>query len=201
MMQVKDHDVSAFERLLDRYERRVFGFFWRLGSNTEEARDYTQETFLRLWKGRGRYSPKGKFSTYLFQIAKNYLLNERQKQRSRANTERGYADLQKLSTSRCASDEILTEELERAVGEAVSRLPQGHRLVWVLSEHQGMSYKEIGQVLDCSPATVCTRKAQAVEKLQAILAPLGDESDSTYSNKVGKVPMIDTNRRHVDDTV
>ena len=178
MMLVKSQDMPAYERLIDRYEQRIFGFFWRLVADAEEARDCTQETFLRLWKGRRRYSPSGKFSSYLFQIAKNHLLNERHKQQSRVKVEGCYADSQESSVSRHApdaSDELLANELRTAVCEAISRLPKEHRLVWVLSEHQGMSYKEIGQILNCSPATVCSRKAEAVEQLQVILAPLDEE--------------------------
>jgi RNA polymerase sigma-70 factor (ECF subfamily) len=177
MMLVKSQDISAYERLIDRYEQRVFGFFWQLVADAEEARDCTQETFLRLWKGRRRYSPSGKFSSYLFQIAKNHLLNERHKRQSRLKVEGCYADSQGSSASRRApdaSDELLADELRTTVCEAICRLPKEHRLVWVLSEHQGMSYKEIGQILNCSPATVCSRKAEAVEELQVILAPLGE---------------------------
>lgn len=178
MMRVKGQDMSAYERLVDKYEQRIFGFFWRLVADAEQARDCTQETFLRLWKGRRRYRPKGKFSTYLFQIAKNHLLNERQKQQSRVKVEGSYADLKESSVSRHepdALDELLADERRIAVCEAISRLPKEYRLVWVLSEHQGLSYKEIGQILNCSPATVCSRKSEAVEQLQVILAPLGEE--------------------------
>ena len=69
----------------------------------------------------------------------------------------------------------MISELRKAVSEAITRLPNEHRLVWVLSEHQGISYKGIGQILGCSSATVCSRKAEAVEKLQTILEPLGEE--------------------------
>jgi RNA polymerase sigma-70 factor (ECF subfamily) len=178
MMRVKSQDMSAYERLVEKYEQRVFGFFWRLVADAEQARDCTQETFLRLWKGRRRYCPKGKFSTYLFQIAKNHLLNERQKQQSRVKVEGGYADSLESSASRHepdALDELLADELRTAVCEAISRLPKEYRLVWVLSEHQGLSYKEIGRIMNCSPATVCSRKSEAVEQLQVILAPLGEE--------------------------
>ena len=51
MMLVKSQDMSAYEKLVDKYEQRVFGFFWRLVADAEQARDCTQETFLRLWKG------------------------------------------------------------------------------------------------------------------------------------------------------
>lgn len=178
MMLVKSQDMSAYERLVDKYEQCLFGFFWRLVADAEQARDCTQETFLRLWKGRRRYHPKGKFSTYLFQIAKNYLLNERHKQKSRAKVEGCYADSREFSASRHAPealDELLADELRTAVCEAIRCLPKEHRLVWVLSEHQGLSYKEIGQIMNCSPATVCSRKSKAVEELQVILAPLSEE--------------------------
>jgi len=189
MMLVKSQDMSAYERLVDKYERRVFGFFWRLVADAEEARDCTQETFLRLWKGRLRYSPKGKFSTYLFQIAKNHLLNERHKQQSRVKVEGCYACSQDSSASRHepnALDELLADELRATVCEAISRLPKEYRLVWVLSEHQGMSYKEIGQIMNCSAATVCSRKAKAVEGLQEILGPLGEELCGDTSQADGK---------------
>jgi len=178
MMLVKNQNISAYERLVNKYEQRVFGFFWRLVADAEEARDCTQETFLRLWKGRCRYSPRGKFSTYLFQIAKNHLLNERHKQQSRVKVESRYACSHESSVSRHepnALDELLADELRATVCEAISRLPKEYRLVWVLSEHQGMPYKEIGRILNCSIATVCSRKARAVEELQVILEPLGEE--------------------------
>jgi len=77
MSLVANQDASAFEELFHRYRRRLFAFFYRLAWNAEEARDCNQETFLRLWRGRARYAPKGRFSTYLFQIAKNHFLHER----------------------------------------------------------------------------------------------------------------------------
>jgi len=179
MMLVKGHDISAFERLFDRYEQRIFGFFWRLGRDTEQAKDCTQETFLRLWKARRRYRPKGKFSSYLFRIAKNHLLNERKKQKFQNRIEQQYAESQGFSVqqqcSTDASSEMVAEELQTAVHQTVNRLPNVQKLVWVLSESQRMSYKEIGQILGCSAATVCSRKAEAVEQLQVMLEPLGEE--------------------------
>ena len=84
---VQGQDISAFEELFRRYEQRVFAFFWRLSANRQEAEDGTQETFLRLWKTRVRYEPVGRFSTYLFQIAKNHFLHERQKRHRRGNSQ------------------------------------------------------------------------------------------------------------------
>ena len=180
MSFVKDQDVSAFEELFGRYERRVFAFFYRLIWNAEEARDCTQETFLRLWRGRAGYAPKGRFSTYIFQIAKNHFLHERQKDKSRANLKQTAAnDLQRPREDEALPDgtfsQAMAHEIGTAISKAVSSLPEAHRLVYVLSEEQRLSYKEIADILDCPVGTVSSRKVEAVRKLRRLLEPLRDE--------------------------
>lgn len=175
MVSVKDHDISAYEMLVERYEQPLFGFFWRLGVDKETARDFVQETFLRLWRARDRYAPKGQFSGYLFRIAKNYYLNERSKEQFRTQIEKEYIDFRQRSAKQRSQDAFhsaVNEELHETFRLAVSRLPDELRLVWVLSEYRQMSYQEIGHVLDCSAATVCSRKAEAVEQLQRMLVSL-----------------------------
>ena len=190
MSFVKNQDVSAFEELFGRYERRVFAFFCRLVWNAEEARDYTQETFLRLWKGRARYTPKGRFSTYLFQIAKNHFLHEYQKRKCRIAFEHVSADnpqgpLEKANSPDSAYSQAVANEMRSAISKAVTGLPEIHRLVYVLSEEQRLSYKEIAEVLGCPVGTVSSRKVEAVRKLRNMLGPLRDElfDKSSQANK------------------
>lgn len=180
MALVQRQDISAFEELFRRYEQRIFAFFWRLSANRQEAEDGTQETFLRLWKARVRYEPAGKFSTYLFQIAKNHFLHERQKQVRRVNSQgqsaRDPAWVPSESASGSgASGRVLAGELQAAVNGAVARLPEAQRLVYVLTEQQEMSYKQVAEVLDCPVGTVSSRKVQAVRRLRELLQPLRDE--------------------------
>ena len=180
MSFVKNQNISAFEELFGRYERRVFAFFYRLIWNAEEARDCTQETFLRLWRGRAGYAPKGRFSTYIFQIAKNHFLHEHQKHKSRINLKQTSAnDAQKPLENEALPDstfsQALAHEIESAINKAVCSLPEAHRLVYVLSEEQRLSYKEIAEILDCPVGTVSSRKVEAVRKLRRLLEPLRDE--------------------------
>jgi len=79
MNLVQKQDIAALEELYRRYEGRIFVFFWRLGADRKGAEDGIQETFLRHWRARTRYEPGGRFSTYLFQIAKNHFLRDRDK--------------------------------------------------------------------------------------------------------------------------
>lgn len=180
MGRVQKQDISAFEELFQRYEQRVLAFFWRLSANRQEAEDGTQETFLRLWKARVRYEPTGRFSTYLFQIAKNHFLHERQKRDRRTNSRQpsaknpaGAAD--EPVSSDGAEGPVLAGELRAAVHQAITRLPETLRLVYVLTEEQGMSYKQAAEVLDCPVGTVSSRKVEAVRRLRELLQPLRDE--------------------------
>jgi len=180
MSLVQRRDISAFEELFRRYEQRVFAFLWRLCANRQEAEDGTQETFLRLWKARVRYEPTGKFSTYLFQIAKNHFLHERQRQHRRIDSQQPSAENPAGAADEPASPDVthspmLAGELQAAVAEAVARLPETQRLVYVLTEHEGMSYKQAAEVLNCPVGTVSSRKVEAVRRLRELLQPLRDE--------------------------
>jgi RNA polymerase sigma-70 factor (ECF subfamily) len=180
MSFVKKQDISAFEELFGRYERRVFSFFCRLIWNAEEAKDCTQETFLRLWKGRIRYAPNGRFSTYLFQIAKNHFLHEHKKQKRRFSMHNFSSDnsrrtLETTNSPDSTYNEVVANETQSKISRAVTSLPEIHRLVYVLSEEQRLSYKEIAEVLECPVGTVSSRKVEAVKKLRKLLEPLRDE--------------------------
>ena len=180
MNLVQQQDISAFEELFQRYQQRVFAFFWRLSANRQEAEDGTQETFLRLWKARLRYEPIGKFSTYLFQIARNHFLHEcRKRGRRTSSRQPSLENLGGVSREPASCDGadgcLLAGELQAAVNNAVARLPETQRLVYVLTEQEGMAYKQVAEVLDCPVGTVGSRKVQAVRRLRELLRPLRDE--------------------------
>lgn len=180
MNSVGNQDVSAFEELFGRYERRVFTFFYRLVANSEQARDCTQETFLRLWRGRAGYTPSGKFSTYIFQIAKNHFLHEHQKRKARIALRHFDGDntpgcLQEQAASDNSYQRAVAHEIGSAIGKAVTSLPEIHRMVYILSEEQKFSYKQIAKILGCPVGTVSSRKVEAIRKLRKRLEPLRDE--------------------------
>jgi len=173
-------DTRAFEELFRRYKRRLLGFFYGLVLNSEEARDCVQETFLRLWQKRHQFAHKGRFSAYLFQIAKNHFLDKSRSRKSHTDVQRisereSGENLHQMSLSSGGYNEAVVNEIRGAVIEAMEHLPEIHRLVYVLSEEQGMSYKDIADILECPVGTVSSRKVEAVKKLRKLLQPLRDE--------------------------
>ena len=180
MTLAMNDDARAFEELFQRYKRRLFGFFYGLVLNTEEARDCVQDTFLRLWQRRHQFARKGRFSAYVFQIAKNYFLDRGRRQKFGAES-RHVLDgepaehLLGISLSDGGYGAAAAAEIREAVRDAMARLPEIQRVVYALSEEQGMSYEEIADVLECPLGTVSSRKAEAVKKLRVLLRPLKDE--------------------------
>jgi RNA polymerase sigma-70 factor (ECF subfamily) len=173
-------DARAFEELFRRYKRRLLGFFYGLVLNSEEARDCVQETFLRLWQKRTQFAHRGRFSAYLFQIAKNHFLDNSRSRKFHIDVQRicgpePAESLHQVSLSSGGYNEAVVNEIRGAVSEAMARLPEIHRLVYVLSEEQGMSYKDIADILECPVGTVSSRKVEAVRKLRKLLRPLRDE--------------------------
>jgi RNA polymerase sigma-70 factor (ECF subfamily) len=180
MRLAMNDDARAFEELFRRYKRRLFGFFYGLVLNAEQAQDCVQETFLRLWQRRTHFAQKGRFSAYLFQIAKNHFLDNSRRQKSHIDLQRVWNPeqagcLHQASLSTGGYSEAVVNEIRAAVSDAMARLPEIHRLVYVLSEEQQMSYKEIADILECPVGTVSSRKVEAVRKLRNLLEPLRAE--------------------------
>lgn len=174
------NDSLAFEELFRRYKRRLFAFFYRMQPDVEEAKDCSQEVILKLWRERMRYTPKGKFSTYLFRIAKNCFL-DRHRQRNRRvklqpiSLNYPEADSEKTRSLTDPHNAAVAKEMGAVIRFAVARLPEIHRLVYVLSEEQQMSYQEIASILGCPVGTVSSRKVEALKKLRELLKPLRRE--------------------------
>jgi RNA polymerase sigma-70 factor (ECF subfamily) len=174
------NDIRAFEELFRRYNRRLFAFFYRLLPDIEQAKDCSQETFLRLWRDRARYARKGSFSTYLFRIAKNHFVDRYRQKKARINLQPISLDCSQPHSDKADlhNDPFQTtvgNEIESVISNAIARLPEMHRFVYVLSEMQRLSYREIADILDCPVGTVSSRKVEALKKLREFLRPLKNQ--------------------------
>ena len=75
MLRVRDDDSVAFGELVERFQHRLVGVMHHIVGSPDEAEDLAQEVFLRVYRTRKKYTPKAKFSTWLFTIANNLALN------------------------------------------------------------------------------------------------------------------------------
>ena len=179
MSLVQTDNLDAFDQLYARYSRPLMNFFYQMCFDRTASEDYLQETFFRVWRARATYRPIGKVSTWLFQIAKNYWLNEREKLKRRPfNTAiggddhaAGFGDVADARRSAQPTDAARASEFEDAIRRATAELSEKLRIVFVLARHQGLPYAEISRVLDIPVGTVKSRMALAEKNLRRSLSP------------------------------
>jgi RNA polymerase sigma-70 factor (ECF subfamily) len=198
MLQVKDDIPAAFEALVQRYQDRLVGILFHLVGNLEEAEDLTQDAFLRVYRSRKGYRPRAKFSTWLFTIANNLALNYLRKNRRNialrlapeGDPSRAMAPVSQQLPSReaAASSQVRKIELSEIVQDALGFLSEDQRIAVLLSKFEGMSYSEIGEVLNRSPAAVKSLLARARsdlrERLQSYAKPDNEDRGPRHKKHV-----------------
>lgn len=167
-------DEFAFETLYLRYHRRVHHFLFGLSRNPAVAADLAQETFLRIWKFRHRYSNTGSYVSYVFGFARNIWLEHcraRKKQFSLELRESTPRELNRFMG--VASPEPDTAaghaEIHDQIFDALERLPEEQRMVFVLRSIEGLSFDEVASVMQCPVNTVRSRQITALKKLRVAL--------------------------------
>ena len=167
--------LVEFDALYERFRRPVWRLARRLTENDEEALEATQEIFLRVWRGLDGFRGDSKVSTWVFQIAWNYLRAHRRKmgrqlQFISAGSERAQETVEIASDS-AADPERRTAAIESVerLENALHRLPEHHRLVVWLRDGEELSYQEISKVLDVPIGTVRSRLARARNALREMM--------------------------------
>lgn len=178
MQEVKAGDVLAFAQLADRYRGPLRRFFRALLGNDAEADDAAQEILLRLWTLRDRYEPTGRFSAFLFTLARNHYRNLRERKRFRDCHEAPDADADLLPAREPLPEIALLNYWNREQWQtAIDALPLIYRQVFTLSHINSLRYTEIAEQLGIPVGTVKSRMAEAVKRLRQLLANTTSETE------------------------
>jgi RNA polymerase sigma-70 factor (ECF subfamily) len=173
MRRAAGGDAQAFGAIVQAYQSRLVRFAMRLLGDSEAAQDAAQEAFLRLWRLRASYQPCGCLQAYLFRTIRSVCVDYARAARPWDAPAEGRAG----GTAPDPAVLIQAQSLADAVRQAVQSLPETQRVVFVLSQYEGLSYAEIADVLDCPLGTVASRKHQATETLRRKLFTWRDPDD------------------------
>lgn len=176
--RLKRGDAAAFETLVKERSGEIFGLLYRLTENGEEARDLTQETFLRAFQSIIHFRGDSDLRTWIYRIAINQARNRWRWWRRRRrdvtfsiDAADAYGDGPALIASLKAGDsnpetETLAHERERALKQALSSLRRVYREAVILRDIEGFAYEEIATTLDISVGTVKSRLARGRQELR-----------------------------------
>ncbi|MFP6615853.1 MAG: sigma-70 family RNA polymerase sigma factor, partial [Candidatus Hydrogenedentota bacterium] len=175
--------IYAFSLLVERHQKPVLNYIFRMVQNRQVAEEITQEVFLALVKNAHRYQPTAKFTTYLYTIASNMVSKEWLRRKRRpvlssifSNWGRSDSDGSTFHPLDHVADEKADTvskykrvEVSRAVNEALEHLPAHQREAFVLRRFQDLSYKEIAAITNVPVGTAKSRVVRAERGLRPYL--------------------------------
>ncbi|OUN25352.1 sigma-70 family RNA polymerase sigma factor [Pseudoflavonifractor sp. An85] len=180
--QAASGDSHAFAHLVERYEKQVYHHALRLVGNAEDAADISQEVFWKAWRALPTFRRESSFSTWLYRLTDNACVDLLRREKKR----RGDASLEEEEGSSLAQqlphpdpspqERVEAQERQDTLEQGLAQLSQEHRRILVLRELSGLSYQEIGAMLNLSPGTVKSRLARARLALANYLRQSGNFS-------------------------
>ncbi len=172
-------DLGSYDVLVTRHRGKIFAMIRNMTYQETDAWDLSQEVFIKAWQALPRFEAKARFSTWLYRIAHNvvYDWTRKRKIESAGEFNDGLFERERIDSASTTTpsggespDETMARgELRDQIAAALGHLSPEHREVVLLKDVQGLSYKEIAEVMACSMGTVMSRLFYARQKLQVLL--------------------------------
>lgn len=180
--RVQRGERGAFDLLVRKYQHKILNLIMRYVHDPSEAQDVAQEAFIKAYRALGNFRGDSAFYTWLYRIAintaKNFLVAQGRRPPGSdidAQDAEQYDVDSRLKERDTPEHELLKNELERTVFEAIGELPEDLRTAITLREMEGMSYEDIATAMDCPIGTVRSRIFRAREAIGERIRPLLDE--------------------------
>ncbi|MCK8524189.1 RNA polymerase sigma factor [Aquimarina sp. D1M17] len=161
MILVSNGNLDMMSILFERYHIRIFNFIVKMTRDKEVSQDITQEVFYKAIKYRTSYK-NGKFSSWIYTIARNIFSDHYQRQKSSAQR----LDDITYKTESQTEDNIDKIETNEQLHKALNQLSKSDRELVVMSRYQGIKYQEIAEITNSTTGAVKTKVHRAIHKLK-----------------------------------
>jgi len=181
MAEFQNGNTRAFERLFTRHKKPMFSFLMRQVGRPSLAEDLFQEVFLRVIKAAQTYRPDAKFTTWLYTIARNLVIDQTRRAKARpadhsSNAESEPWDDRPGAGGTAPDHRLLGDELQAELQGAIDTLLPEQREVFLMREFLNLRFAEVAEIVGASENTVKSRMRYALEHLRQALGESGTRS-------------------------
>lgn len=178
ILAIRKGDAVAYQGLVEKYQNRVYNLIYGMVRNREDARDLTQDSFVKAYQKLDSFRLEASFYTWLYRIAMNVSIDFIRKAKRRGTTEFDEGVAVKESDGGISeshhqdspSKELERKQLYSKIMTALQKLPEDQRQAVLLRELEGFSYKEISDIMGIPEGTVMSRLFYARKRLQQLLS-------------------------------
>lgn len=186
-------DQDAFGELVLRHEKQVYNLALRMVGQEQDALDLSQEAFVRAWRGLPDFRSDAKFSTWLYRLTSNICIDFLRSQKNRRTVSMTVEEEQEESQQWQLPDpgpgpeqQTMEREQARQIKAAMDQLAPEQRQILTLRAIHGLSYMQIGQIMQLKEGTVKSRLNRTRQQLKQILMSEGNRTPVGSSKKTGK---------------
>lgn len=176
MLCVKQGELHLMGTLFDRHAQRMYAYFLRNTGSSSDAEDLLQTLFERMLRYRDTYRGDAKFTTWMYQVARNLRVDYFKDKSKAADREKAFErefenELRKDSIAITDEQAVKREILKKGMAQ----LAEDQREIIILGKYEGLKYREIASILDCSEGAVKVRIYRAVKELKKICSKIAEE--------------------------
>jgi RNA polymerase sigma-70 factor (ECF subfamily) len=174
-------DRDAFRQLVVRHQGKAYAVALGIVKHPEDARELTQEAFVKAWRSLAAFHGESAFYTWLYRIVSNLAIDHLRRVRPQVE----YDDMRPHEETALPDDNILPQtaglhpgraleqkEIGQAIARALDGLSDNHRAVLLMREVEGLSYRDMATAMGCTEGTIMSRLFHARKRMQAALAEL-----------------------------
>lgn len=171
--KARSGDRDALEALLERHQAQVYRFGMKMCRDPEDAKDVLQDTLLAMARGVRDFRGASSIATWLFTIARSYCIKKRRKSKFAPPAERSLDEARDVhDPAKSAEDALAGKQVESALEQAIARLDPASREVLILRDIEGLSAKEVAEVVGLTVQAVKSRLHRARLAVREGVAPL-----------------------------
>ena len=189
--RAKQGDMLAFEELILKHEKIVYNLALRMMNHGEDAKDISQEVFLKAYRSLSNFDERSAFSTWLYRITHNTCIDEMRKRKGKQSFsleeelehEEGSMQRQIADEGYTPEESLLRAEQRNEILQALDNLSEEHKAAIVLRDVKGLSYEEIAEILEVTLGTVKSRISRGRNQLKNEILKIREQNEKMSVRK------------------